>query len=872
MLLKRIKSKRDPYFGRRVFHDGSPMWLANHLITRLWFAIIAANFATPIVNAFFTEFYGVNRGTLFDQGGRIQKFLWENYGNIPSLIKLLNPFDASFYMHIMPTVWTAIFTIAIMILCLWLRKNWKNIQNDQDDEFGGATFTEPFEMRKQYHAVPDRGGTFPFYGGVPVGHTFNFNRQGITLYFATIRPSWLPKVFSGYRANEVDKDTPRRVPGYYYIDDKAVNSIILGDTRSGKGQTEVLPSLDLIARGEKDQALVVGDMKGELATMMTDELKRLNYDVKIANFDNLNYSMPIQLLSQAIYFAKRWNYARAANKVSSLSATIFPSGEDSKDKFWTSGAQSTFTGLALATMWFMKREDDWDKVTVENVTEMLQKLGTQEETLDGNGERPLGELGPMDITQQKNKLDLLIDCLQIEQRMLLEDTGSSDPLLDMAISSFNQSNMGGKETKGNIYASMFSDVELFTSDVAVRKLTTVNNFRYSSLGFPRIMELQLPKYFANRKVNIEFEAEDKHWSELVIADEMGLVQFAIEPKLNDYTTFTVTFDEPSNNEALENLPTGASISDKTIKIDAKKVYEYSKLKKKLDPFTGLPVIKGYKALEISSNIDIGEVSVMFDYSEKKTAVFVILPPNNPQYNKLAMFFIEQVYQENYEWANRNKNKLINRLHFMMDEFGNFPKWPGLETKLSAALGYNFAFTMVLQNMEQLEKIYGKESAGTIVANSSNYAYIKTSSQQTADEVSKKLGNRTITYSNQGSDSSEGDSRNRTMKEQPLLTAEQLMKFRPSQMLFFRAAKNDDKNGHQVDTNAIYNYGWTAMPFAFNLLKNYSSDTPELSRIDVDSPQRYLNLDNYSIDYYKLLDDLYLETHPTYARAIGAIKE
>ncbi len=107
-------------------------------------------------------------------------------------------------------------------------------------------------------------------------------------------------------------------------------------------------------------------MKGELATLMSDELKRLNYDVKIANFDNLNYSMPIQLLSQAIYFAQRGNYAQAQNKVSSLSATIFPIDEsvdesDSKGKFWIAGAQSTFTGLALATMWFMEREDDWKK-------------------------------------------------------------------------------------------------------------------------------------------------------------------------------------------------------------------------------------------------------------------------------------------------------------------------------------------------------------------------------------------------------------------------------------------------------------------------------------------------------------------------------
>ncbi|WP_419154744.1 type IV secretory system conjugative DNA transfer family protein [Weissella minor] len=868
MLLQKIKSKRDPYFGRRVFREGSSVWLGNGLLLRLWAALSSANFMTPIINAFYLEFRGINRGNIFEQGERIHKFISENYFNVPVVLNTLNPFKTAFYMDILPTVWTLTFSIVLLILSLWLRRNWKNIRNEQDDEFGGATFTEPYEMKQQYTAVPDRGGTFPYYGGVPVGHEFNFNRQGVTLYLATITPAWVPSIFTGYSAQSPDKDTVKSIPGRYFIDGKAVNTIILGDTRSGKGQTEVLQSIDLIARGEKDQALVVGDMKGELATLMSDELKRLNYDVKIANFENLNYSMPIQLLSQAIYYAKKGNYARAQNQISSLSATIFPDDpSDSKNKFWTSGAQSTFTGLALATMWFMQREGEWDKVTVGNVTEMLQKLGTQEETLDMNGERLLSAPSPMDRTQQKNKLDLLIDCLSIKQQMLRQETGESDSLLDMAISSFNQSNMGGKETKGNIYASMFADVELFTSDVAVRKLTTINNFRYSSLGFPRVMELQLPNYFGNRKVQIDFKVQGKAYSELVIADEMGLVQFAIEPKLDDETTFKVTFNLADNMISSENLP--ESIVDKTIEIKCHKKYEYSRMKRKLDPYSGLPVINGYVVDSVNTDIQGGSVDVYFDYSEKKTAVFVILPPNNPQYNKLAMFFIEQVYQENYEWANKNKKALINRVHFMMDEFGNFPKWPGLSTKLSAALGYNFAFTMVLQNMEQLTDIYGEQTAGTIRANSSNFAYIKTSSQKTADEISKMLGNRTITYSNQGSDTSEGDNRNRTMKEQPLLTPEQLMKFRPSQMLFFRAAKNTDNKGRQVSTNPMYDYGWTAMPFAYNLLKNYTNATPELSRIEVDSPQRFLDLDDYAIDFYSLLDDIYSETHPNYARARGA---
>lgn len=862
-MFQKISSKRDPYFGRRVLQKGSPFWLGNQLLIKTGASIILANFATPIFYSMYVEILGVNRGNWQAQGQRVQTFI---YGFVPNeWLSVIQPWHFSKYLNILPSAWTAVFVVALTITVFYTLKSWRNAKNDQANEYGGAEFTEPAQVKKQYQGVPDRGGTFPGYGGVPVSHQYQLNSQGLSLYLATVTPKWLPKL--PYHAIPADVDTPKSVPGKYYLDHKAVNTLIVADTRAGKGQTMVLPAIDLIARGQADQSLVIGDMKGELATLMSDELKRLNYDVQIANFQNLSYSMPIQLLSQAIYYAKKENYARARAKVSQLSNTIFPENENDKNRFFTAGARSTFSGLCLATMWLMKRENDWDKVTVGNAAEMLQKLGTQLETVDMNGERMIRKPGPMDKTKQMNKLDLLISCLEKVQQQNNAEGKPTDELLQMAISAFNQSNTGGKETKGNIYASMFADVELFTSDISVRKLTTLNNFRYSSLGFPRLMEIQLPKYMSNRKVAIQFEAQGNFYSEVVIADEQGLVQFAIEPKLDDYTTFELTFDITGN---FNNLPENVSIADKKITIEAKKVFEYSHLKKKLDPYSGLPVIKGYKVIELNTDLpNSDEIEVTFDYSEKKTAVFVILPPSAPQYTKLAMFFVEQLYQENYDMADRNKKKNINRVHFFMDEFGNFPKWPGMATKLSAAIGYNFAFSMVLQNLEQLTETYGAETAATIRANSSNFAYIKTSSQKTAEEISKELGDRTITYSTPGDDTSSGDSRNRSIKEQPLLSANQLTKFRPSQMLFFRSAQNTDKKGNLVDTNPIYNYGWTSMPFAYNLLKNYTNDTPELSRIEVDSPQRYIDLDDYKINFEGLLDELYLETHPTYAEFMQA---
>lgn len=862
-----FKSKRDPFFWDSATDKGSPVWLAKLIIIRFIFAIVAANLLTPIINEFYADFFGIGRGKLGEQFSLFSQMMQNEFSSPLQFLRTISPFNWFNQMQVQPTIWVAIFVAISVIILITVFFRWNSTKYKATIEFGGAEFTEPSDAVKQYTAVPDRGIGFDGYGGVPLMHKFNLNKEGIALFSATVRPKSVPIDFYSYKARPAPKDTEWNIPGHYYIDGKAVNTVVIGETRAGKGETVVLSTIDLIARGSLDQSLIVSDLKGELSTKTIDLLRRRNYNVKILNFDNLNYSMSMNLLSQALYYAKRKNWAQTRQKVSQLSNTIFSTeNANATDKFFINGSAATFSGLALGTIWLLMREEDWDKMTITNVVRMLQELGTESEIVTADQKRatPGQIMNPAIQTYKMNKLDLLISVMS-EKAKELRREGKTDPLLDMAIAAFNQSSMGSDDTKGNIYASMFSDVQLFADDISVQKMTTIDDFRYSSVGFPRIMELQLPEYFANRKVNIKFsvktEAGPKNYEERVIADEMGLVQFAIEPKLNDYTNFEIDFDTPDNAIA-DKRYIDRPIVDRTISIMAKKVYEHQGLKgRKLDPYTGLDVIKGYKVIEMNTNIEIEkeQIEVMFDYSEQRTAIFVVLPPLKKQYYQLALFFMEQLYQENYDWANRNKNKNVNRIHFLLDEFGNFPKWPDMGTKLSAALGYNFAFTLVLQNMEQLDETYGKDAANTLIGNSSNYFYIKTSSLQTAKQISEKLGNRTIRVSNPGHDTNNGD-QNVSSKERALLTSEELMKLRPGQMIAFRSAMNYDTRGALVSTHPLYNYGWTAMPFAYNLLPGYISDSTELARIEVDSPHRFLDLNDYIVDFGGLMNKLYNEVY------------
>lgn len=200
MLKFLLRSKRDPYFGRRVLKKGSPAWLYRSILLRTWFALIIANLAMPIIESMWTEFMGINRGTIYKQADRV----WATVlfiispSNWLDLVKPIQtgawymPWQWSFMnpriSDSMVIVWTGIFTIVLCFGMFYLRRLWKNIANDQQDEYGDSSFTEPHKLDKQYKSVPYRGLVFEDYGGVPVGHKFNWNLDGLSLYFASVRP------------------------------------------------------------------------------------------------------------------------------------------------------------------------------------------------------------------------------------------------------------------------------------------------------------------------------------------------------------------------------------------------------------------------------------------------------------------------------------------------------------------------------------------------------------------------------------------------------------------------------------------------------------------------------------------------------------
>jgi len=140
---------------------------------------------------------------------------------------------------------------------------------------------------------------------------------------------------------------------------------------------------------------------------------------------------------------------------------------------------------------------------------------------------------------------------------------------------------------------------------------------------------------------------------------------------------------------------------------------------------------------------------------KKEIRFIILPDEDIKYYEIASIFISLQYQALVRLADLKGGKLNVRNNFILDEFGNFTKIANFENMLTVSRSRNIRINMFLQSFAQLEIKYSKNVAQIIMDNAQIWIYLKASSVETTNIISKRLGNYTVAINSHSS------SRNRT---------------------------------------------------------------------------------------------------------------
>ncbi len=135
------------------------------------------------------------------------------------------------------------------------------------------------------------------------------------------------------------------------------------------------------------------------------------------------------------------------------------------------------------------------------------------------------------------------------------------------------------------------------------------------------------------------------------------------------------------------------------------------------------------------------------------AIFIILPDENKTYYPLASILTNQYYQFLVNVADNNGGRLERDFKFNLDEFGNFTKIPDFDIKLTVGAGRGIHFNMYVQGIDQLINLYKREVTNIILGNCAYTIYLKSTNQETNENISKSLGKYTINSISESSSSS-----------------------------------------------------------------------------------------------------------------------
>ena len=190
------------------------------------------------------------------------------------------------------------------------------------------------------------------------------------------------------------------------------------------------------------------------------------------------------------------------------------------------------------------------------------------------------------------------------------------------------------------------------------------------------------------------------------------------------------------SELMSKLPYDhpARMNYKSIEIAPEKTYSsiLSTLQSKLGKFDSKEIAE----LTSTDTIDFEEIG------NKKTAVYVISSDTHTAYDFLLTIFFAQMIQQLYNYADDNGGQLKIPTYFILDEFANIGRVPDFDKKISTSRSRKISFSVILQNLDQLEAIYEK-SYETIIGNCDTHVFLGSNSYKTVEYFSKALGEKTI---------------------------------------------------------------------------------------------------------------------------------
>lgn len=256
----------------------------------------------------------------------------------------------------------------------------------------------------------------------------------------------------------------------YFIDTSTVNTLVIGKTRSGKGQGFVLPSIRQAALSQEKASLVVVDPKGENLENTYALLKSVGYRIWVVNYrdpltglgyNNL-YAIVREYKNQMDIDEIDRDFSKCAELISELS--YMHTANPKSDPVWPESAQALLSAIIFYLLEVGYKNKDIDRLNMYTVKTFFIDKGTK--TL----RMPSG--------QTLTELDLLMQSL---------------PLDSHARQFYATSRFAEGEMRSSINATLSSNLALY-ADTGLAKMTGTTEVDFSGLSseIPTALFLIIP--------------------------------------------------------------------------------------------------------------------------------------------------------------------------------------------------------------------------------------------------------------------------------------------------------------------------------------------------------------------------------------------
>lgn len=521
--------------------------------------------------------------------------------------------------------------------------------------------------------------------------------------------------------------------GAYIVSTSSENTIVVSETRGGKGIKYIEPILDLWSRQKHQPNLVITDLKMELLRMYLRTFTLRGYNVKSLNLMVPSQTDSINFIGYAVEAAIKGDITQMEKEVSAVSDVFFVN-KGNQDPMWNNAAAATFKRTIYILINYynekvkiykndahltveeiaQKSDEAWGHVTLYNAYKFTVELASKSypkaiyedmypKDNDGN------TTDPDPAAETKSALSLYCDAIE-----LLPTNAIRSKIADQ--NKAIQTTAKSEKTLASIYSVCMFGMIFFTDNTII-KLTSARpsvNLDLKGFAFPRRLGVAFNHQFANRYNLVQASTVWQAYHDPEMKKPYPEDEFRYEGNVDDFYWANAYFkgkfdDKPVYLKLTIYSRTGyISKSPNNLKLKEfafvfKKNYRksFSGRQYLINPITGKREVQGGemheytydartgKVHQIRSGVDVKEPSLLFSdngamktkvrytiesydihYTDKPTALFLVT--SEPSYNKVLLMTLNNLYDQQValcKVAVGNQKPMVPT-KYMLDEFGN----------------------------------------------------------------------------------------------------------------------------------------------------------------------------------------------------------